>query len=48
MRPRPKNLAGPDAAKMKLLAAVRYVLSVSTNVALIIVSALGYFFISGT
>lgn len=32
---------------MKLVAAVRYVLSVPTNVVLIISSALGYFFVSG-
>ncbi len=47
VRPRPENLVGSGAARMKLPAAVRYVLSVPTNVALIIASALGYFFISG-
>jgi len=47
VRPRPENVVDSDAAVMKLPAAVRYVLSVPTNLALIIASALGYFFISG-
>ncbi len=45
--PRPENVIEPDAGEMTLPAAVRYVLSVPTNVALIVASALGYFFISG-
>jgi sugar phosphate permease len=47
VQPRPENLITSDAADMKLPQAVRYVLRVPTNLALIIASALGYFFISG-
>jgi MFS family permease len=45
--PRPENLIGPDAHQMRLPAAVRYVLHIPTNLALVLASALGYFFISG-
>lgn len=47
VRPRPQTVIGAGSARMSLPAAVRYVLSVPTNLALIIASALGYFFISG-
>ena len=47
IRPRAENIVAPGAAEMKLSHAVRYVLRVPTNLALVIASALGYFFISG-
>ncbi len=47
MRPRPENVVNADAVEMTLPTAVRYVLRVPTNLALIVASALGYFFISG-
>jgi len=47
VQPRPENLLTSDAADMTLPQAVRYVLRVPTNLALIVSSALGYFFISG-
>jgi MFS family permease len=46
IRPDP-NLARRGAAPMKFGQAVRYVLAVRTNVALIISSACGYYFLSG-
>lgn len=45
--PRANLVLDVDPAQMSLWLAVRYVLSVPTNVALIVVSALGYFFQSG-
>ena len=45
--PRAENVIAPDAVHMTLWEAVRYVLRVRTNVALIVASSLGYFFISG-
>jgi predicted MFS family arabinose efflux permease len=47
VQPRPENLLTKDPARMKLGEALRYVLRVPTNVALIIASSLNYFFISG-
>ncbi|MGH2866345.1 MAG: MFS transporter [Solirubrobacteraceae bacterium] len=47
VRPRAENVLSPDRHRMKLWDAVRYVLSVPTNVALIVASSLGYFFIAG-
>ncbi len=47
VRPHSENLVDPEAGEMSLSEAVRYVLSIRTNVALIIASSLGYFFISG-
>jgi MFS family permease len=44
---RAENVVGPQSSRMNLSAAVYYVLRVPTNVALIIASSLGYFFISG-
>ncbi|MGI9185564.1 MAG: MFS transporter [Solirubrobacteraceae bacterium] len=47
VHPRPENLLTAGSERMTLSEAVRYVLRVPTNLALIIASALGYFFISG-
>ncbi len=47
VRPRPENRIDPEAAQMNLREAIGYVLRVRTNVALIVASSLGYFFISG-
>ncbi|MGH2870285.1 MAG: MFS transporter, partial [Solirubrobacteraceae bacterium] len=47
VQPRAENVLSPGRHRMKLWDAVRYVLSVPTNVALIIASSLGYFFIAG-
>lgn len=47
VQPRAENVLSPDRHRMMLWDAVRYVLSVPTNVALIIASSLGYFFIAG-
>jgi hypothetical protein len=46
-RPNPKLVLDRDPDKMSLRDAVRYVLSIPTNVLLIISSSLGYFFFSG-
>ena len=47
VRPDPQRILRQDAASLGLVAAVRYILSVPTNVLMIISSALGYFFFSG-
>jgi MFS family permease len=47
VRPRAENVRGPDSRDMSLREALRYVLGVRTNVALIVASSLGYFFIGG-
>ena len=43
----PVNPHGDLPEKMNLIAATRYVLSIKTNVALIIASACGYYFLAG-
>jgi MFS family permease len=45
--PNPRLILRVDPRKMSLVKAVRYVLSIPTNVMLIVSSALGYFFLSG-
>lgn len=45
--PHPEHILDHDPGTMPLPSAVRYVLSVRTNVVLIVASALGYFFFSG-
>jgi MFS family permease len=47
IEPDPELVLTGDPRKMSLLEAVRYVLSIKTNVALILASAGGYFFLSG-
>jgi predicted MFS family arabinose efflux permease len=47
VQPRAENVLSPGRHRMTLWDAVRYVLSVPTNVALIIASSLVYFFIAG-
>lgn len=47
IKPDPKHVLEEDPRQMKLLDAVRYILSIPTNMLLIISSALGYFFFSG-
>ena len=47
IEPDPKLVLTGDPRKMRLLEAVRYVLSIKTNVALILASAGGYFFLAG-
>jgi MFS family permease len=47
IEPDPRLVLSEDPANMPLKRAVRYVLSIQTNVTLIIASALGYFFFSG-
>jgi predicted MFS family arabinose efflux permease len=41
------ELSPPDPRRMRLIAATRYVLSIRTNVVLILASAGGYFFLAG-
>ena len=47
LRPNPRLLLDADPRDMTLIAAVRYVLRIPTNVHLIIGSSLGYFFFAG-
>lgn len=47
VRPNPRLILREDPRAMNLVKAVRYVLSIPTNVMLIAGSALGYFFLSG-
>jgi MFS family permease len=47
VRPDPKLVLTEDPRAMGLVRAVRYILSIPTNVLLIVSSALGYFFFSG-
>lgn len=47
IRPHEDLVLHEDPARMPLAAAVRYVLSVRTNVVLIVASALGYFYFAG-
>ncbi|MGH3496248.1 MAG: MFS transporter [Nocardioidaceae bacterium] len=47
VRPHPQLVLHTDSDRMPLIRAVRYILSIRTNVVLIIGSALGYFFFSG-
>jgi MFS family permease len=47
VRPDPRLVLKEDAARMPLHRAVRYVLSIPTNLILIVSSALGYFFLAG-
>ncbi len=47
VRPDESRVLRVDARRMNLLAATRYVLSVKTNVILIIASAFGYFYLAG-
>jgi MFS family permease len=47
VEPEPQLVLTRDPRRMGLLAAARYVLSIRTNVALILASAGGYFFLSG-
>lgn len=47
IEPRDELMPSGDLARLPLLKAVRYVLSVRTNCVLIIASALGYFFFTG-
>jgi MFS family permease len=45
--PEPSRILREDPGRMRLMRAVRYVLAVPTNLAMIIASALGYFFLAG-
>jgi MFS family permease len=47
VRPNPRLVLREDATAMPLHRAVRYILSVPTNLILIVSSALGYFFLAG-
>src|SRR6185503_6656559 len=47
IEPDPKLLLGRDPREMNFIAATRYILSIKTNVALIIASACGYYFLAG-
>ena len=47
IQPDPKLVLRRDARQLPLIASVRYILSIPTNVLLIVSSALGYFFLSG-
>lgn len=47
VKPHPQLVLHADSDRMPLIRAVQYILSIRTNVALIIGSALGYFFFSG-
>ena len=47
IEPDPALVLSEDPRKMNILAATRYVLSVKTNVALIVASACGYYFLAG-
>jgi MFS family permease len=47
VEPDPKLVLTHDASSLGLTAAVRYILSIPTNVLMIVSSALGYFFFSG-
>jgi hypothetical protein len=47
VRPDESRVLREDARSLGLVAAVRYILSIPTNVLMIISSALGYFFLSG-
>ncbi|HEX3318110.1 MAG TPA: MFS transporter [Solirubrobacteraceae bacterium] len=47
VEPDPKRVLGEDGRSLGLVASVRYILSVPTNVLMIVSSALGYFFFSG-
>jgi MFS family permease len=47
VEPDPRLVLTEDPAKMSLKEAVRYVMSIPSNVTMIIASALGYFFFSG-
>ncbi|HEV3127739.1 MAG TPA: MFS transporter [Solirubrobacteraceae bacterium] len=46
-RPNPRLVLKEDPSRMSLPRAIRYILSIPTNVAMIIGSSLGYFFFSG-
>jgi MFS family permease len=47
VQPDPRRVLPDDGRSLGLIASVRYILSVPTNVLMIISSALGYFFLSG-
>ncbi len=47
VQPNPRLVLRSDPAEMGLVHAVRYILSIRTNVLLIVSSALGYFFLGG-
>ncbi|MFL5829088.1 MAG: MFS transporter [Solirubrobacteraceae bacterium] len=47
VEPNPKLVLNEDPRTMGLVAAVRYILSIPTNILMIISSSLGYFFFSG-
>jgi MFS family permease len=47
LRPDPKLVLNQDPREMSVVAAVRYILSIPTNMLLIIGSSLGYFFFAG-
>jgi MFS family permease len=47
VEPDPRHVLGDDGRSLGLVAAVRYILSVPTNVLMIISSALGYFYFAG-
>jgi MFS family permease len=47
VKPDPKRILREDARSLGLVASVRYILAVPTNVLMIISSALGYFFFAG-
>jgi MFS family permease len=47
IEPDPRTILRRDPREMNLIAATRYVLSIKTNVALIIASACGYYFLAG-
>jgi MFS family permease len=47
IEPDPKLILSEDPRRLNIVAAARYVLSIKTNVALILASACGYYFLSG-
>jgi MFS family permease len=47
IEPDPKLVLSEDPTRLNIIAAARYVLSIKTNVALILASACGYYFLSG-
>jgi MFS family permease len=47
IEPDPKLMLSEDPRRLNIVAAARYVLSIKTNVALILASACGYYFLSG-
>ncbi|MFB4300250.1 MFS transporter [Actinomadura sp. NTSP31] len=47
VQPRPENVLAADPARMTLPQAARHVLRIRTNVIIILVSAIGYFFFAG-